>query len=307
MKKILLLSILLLVFNCCFSQNESSTLHDKYMQDDDYCKKMAEKGDAVAQNALGTKLDLIFANYVEALKWYNKSAAQGNAMACLGIADCYYYGNGVTANNQIAANWYKKAIERQGCWALDIAFRGLAYCYFGVSPIQNYAEAYKWFKKATIENTEDYESKYRIAWMLEYGKGVEKNLYEAAKLYISCADKRTDAALGAASCYYFGLGVAQNYSEAVKLWKKIILVYYEKAQMAKEIGLDDGGEKEDTADALYYLAECYTQGHGVSKDQNLADMIKKYWSEKDYINAIWWIIVEDAKTNARKDLEQFFK
>ena len=143
--------------------------------------------------------------------------------------------------------------------------------------------------------------------MLEYGKGVEKNLYEAAKLYISCADKRTDAALGAASCYYFGLGVAQNYSEAVKLWKKIILVYYEKAQMAKEIGIDDFWEKEDTADALYYLAECYTQGHGVSKDQNLADSIKKYWSEKDYINAIWWIIVEDAKTNARKDLEQFFK
>lgn len=261
MKSIIVLTTLLAYYNFCFSQINDDSIHEKCMEDNDYCRSMAEKGNAIAQNALGTKFDLV-ENYTEALKWYNKSALQGNAMACYNIATCYFYGFGVNESNEIAASWYKKAIEREGCWTRSTAFQKLGYCYFYDGPIQNFTEAFTWFKKATIENAKDDESKYMLARMLENGNGVKKDLSAAAKLYIAAAEQYYDAMLSAARCYYFGIGIDQNYYEATKLWKKVATIQY--------------GHRNQIAEAQYNLSRCYSKGLGVPLNQQMADSLLNY-------------------------------
>jgi len=271
MKKIFIITILISIYNSCFSQNSDELLHEKFMFNTEYCKNMAEKGNAVAQNALGTQFDLA-ENYSEALIWYNKSALQGNAMACYNIGCCYFYGYGVQENNQSAVSWFKKAIERQGCWVRDNAFQKIGYCYFYEGPIQNYSEAFLWFKKATIENEKDYDSKYMLAWMIENGKGVKKNMTSAAKIYIDASKQNYDAMLSAARCYYNGLGIVQNYPEAVQLWKKVASIQY--------------GHKAQIAEAQYNLSNCYSKGHGVTRNQQTADSYLKFSAENGYMDAI---------------------
>lgn len=50
--------------------------------------------------------------YREAVKWFRKSADQGNPTAqyCLGL--CYYDGRGVDYNRTEAAKWYRKAADQ---------------------------------------------------------------------------------------------------------------------------------------------------------------------------------------------------
>jgi TPR repeat protein len=49
-------------------------------------------------------------NYTEALKWYRKSAAQGNIYALASLGWLYENGHGVQKNEAEAMKWYKKAV-----------------------------------------------------------------------------------------------------------------------------------------------------------------------------------------------------
>jgi len=46
------------------------------------------------------------------LKWYRKSAEQGNAMAQDNLGVMYHEGEGVTRNYAEAAKWFRKAAEQ---------------------------------------------------------------------------------------------------------------------------------------------------------------------------------------------------
>ena len=46
------------------------------------------------------------------MKWYRKAAEQGDAKAQYNLGNCYYFGNGVTENEQEAVKWYRKAAEQ---------------------------------------------------------------------------------------------------------------------------------------------------------------------------------------------------
>ena len=43
------------------------------------------------------------------MKWYGKSAVQGNAEAQLNLGLCYFNGDGVSRNYAEAAKWYCKS------------------------------------------------------------------------------------------------------------------------------------------------------------------------------------------------------
>ena len=79
-------------------------------------KKMAEQGDADAQNKLGVcyKLGLadITQNYEEAVKWFTKAASQGFSKAQSNLAFRYLYGEGVAQNSKLAVDLFKKAADQ---------------------------------------------------------------------------------------------------------------------------------------------------------------------------------------------------
>ena len=56
-----------------------------------------DNGEGVAKNAY------------EAVKWYRKSAEQGNASAQYNLGLCYEFGSGVGKDTSEAVMWYRKA------------------------------------------------------------------------------------------------------------------------------------------------------------------------------------------------------
>jgi len=79
-------------------------------------KAMAEAGDAAAQRRMGWHYSsgtVVEVNKAEALRWYEKAAANGDLEAQLAVGWIYYTGNGVAADLARSAQWYGKA-ARQG-------------------------------------------------------------------------------------------------------------------------------------------------------------------------------------------------
>jgi tetratricopeptide (TPR) repeat protein len=77
---------------------------------DKYNKK-AENGDAKAQIELG-KFYFLKKEFEQAIKWYRKSAEQGNAIGQGRLGLCYYEGHGVKKDEEKAIKWLRKAAEK---------------------------------------------------------------------------------------------------------------------------------------------------------------------------------------------------
>lgn len=77
---------------------------------------LAENGDAQAQFGIGNILlnggADVNQDYVEAMKWYRKAAAQGVANASISIAMMYRQGQGVKPNGIKVKYWVGKAAEQ---------------------------------------------------------------------------------------------------------------------------------------------------------------------------------------------------
>jgi TPR repeat protein len=110
----------------------------------------AERGDAVAQNILGSWYAAgrgVPRNYAEALKWFRRSAAQGYAVAQNRLGLCYASGLGVPRDYAEAARWYRKAADQDNASA-----------------------------------------QYNLANSYYYGRGVPRDPSEAMRLYRMAAD-----------------------------------------------------------------------------------------------------------------------
>lgn len=137
----------------------------------------ARQGDAVAQNRLGICYyagEGIEQDYVEAVKWFQKSAEKGNDDAQNNLGCCYYWGKGVEQNYEEAVRWYRKAAEQGHCKAQNRL--GVCY-YYGLGTKQNYEEAVKWYRKAA--NQGNIKSLYNLGICYDNGKGVVQDYKEA--------------------------------------------------------------------------------------------------------------------------------
>lgn len=65
-------------------------------------------------------------SYTEAIKWWQKAAANGVADAMYNLGICYDYGRGVAQDFTQAVKWYQKAAEL----GIDDAMYNLGYCYY---------------------------------------------------------------------------------------------------------------------------------------------------------------------------------
>ena len=71
--------------------------------------KSALQGIAKAQCSYGSYLSSEMHEFEEALKWFEKSAAQGNAIAMYNIGSFYFNGYGVQRSSSKAREWFAKA------------------------------------------------------------------------------------------------------------------------------------------------------------------------------------------------------
>jgi len=113
-------------------------------------RKLAEAGNAVAQNHLGFMYQYgegVPRDAAEALKWYRKAADQGYALAQNNLGVMYANGNGVPRDAAEAIKWYRKAAD-QGIAQAQFNL-GLMYANGNGVP-KDAAEAYPWYNLASI-------------------------------------------------------------------------------------------------------------------------------------------------------------
>jgi uncharacterized protein len=179
MKKSLICSSLLLLAVVVKLSAQQSVAERKLFED---TKALAEKGDAMAQCALGEDYDLgligLSTNFVEAINWYRKAAEQGFSEAQYNLANDYFNGNGVIEDQVEAAKWFSKAAEQ----GYAKAQYNLGHCYYlGQGVARNYMEAVKWYRRAA--NQGDAASQNNLGAAYVSGDGVTKNYVEAYKWY----------------------------------------------------------------------------------------------------------------------------
>lgn len=111
--------------------------------------------------------------------------------------------------------------------------------------------------KADVAQNADADTQNKLGYCYYYGKGVAKNLVEAAMCYRKAAEQ--DDAVGQYNlgyCYYFGKGLIQNFSAAERwFWK---------------------AANQGHANGQYFLGECYYYGNGIKQDYKIA----VYWYQK---------------------------
>ena len=95
--------------------------------------------------------DGVAKNYGTAALWFEKAAAQGDAQAMYMLALMYKYGEGVTKNINQYARYMKAAAENGTGENASEYFVGMCY-YDGTGLPQDYSMAAEWFKRATNKN-----------------------------------------------------------------------------------------------------------------------------------------------------------
>ncbi len=169
------------------------------------------------------------------------------------------------ARAESCQNSITKAAERGFALAQDML--GELYC-FGTwaeegSPEDN-AEAAKWSRKAAEQGKK--VSQENLALMYYLGKkGLPQDYAQAMKWFDRAAEQGSlSAQFKIGEMNYSGHGVRQNFTEAMKAYRKI---------GDRRDGNDDYGLR---VDAQYKIAEMYYKGEGTSKD---------------YVQAYMWLTI----------------
>ncbi|WP_101907611.1 tetratricopeptide repeat protein [Tenacibaculum dicentrarchi] len=150
-----------------------------------------------------------------ALKWFEKAASNGRIESMKKLGDMYYYGNGVSEDDEKAFYWYKKCVEESD---FTIYNNDLAVMYYyGTGTTKSIKKAYDLFKESAeksgykIGNTNRYHSNatacYYIGIMYYLGEHLEKN-YDKSFWWIETAAMNgdTDASSLLGYMYYYGQG-----------------------------------------------------------------------------------------------------
>ncbi len=134
----------------------------------------------------------------KALLWAERAVENGNDFLFHDIAELYFNGIGTEVNFEKAAFYYRKCLkEDPDNVNSNISYLPLAKCYLlsNCSTDKEYREAYMYLKHALqAANEREYcrmqksETLFWIAYMLENGLGIQRNLDEAFKYYSKSAE-----------------------------------------------------------------------------------------------------------------------
>ncbi len=153
-------------------------------------------------------------NATEGVKWFRKSAEQGNPPAEYSLGLCYFEGRGVPKNVQQALVWYRKAAGQNQADAIGV----LADIYLaGSDGVKlDYAEACAWCQKGAALGNPDCLN--GLGFLYEQGVGgVSQNGDEAVKYFSQAAAKGFKRAyVNLGRMYQVGDGVKADPVEAYK-------------------------------------------------------------------------------------------
>jgi localization factor PodJL len=137
----------------------------------------AANGDSSAQFEVGARFaegEGVKQDFVEAAKWYQRSADQGFAQAQYRLATLYERGLGLKPDRGQASMWYQRAAEQGNVKAMhNLAV--LSANQTDRSP--DYATAAQWFGEAAKRGLPD--SQFNLAILYENGLGVTRDLKQA--------------------------------------------------------------------------------------------------------------------------------
>ena len=229
----------------------------------------AENGDAEAQTKMGN-YHFEKKEYTQALEWYRKAEAQGNAEAMIQIAECYENGYGVTKDEKKGVEYEKKAAAlgnaKAQYWLGNTYYDG----YGGEQ--QDYAKAVEWYRKAAEQGYADAQNLLGVRYAL--GEGVSKDYAKAVEWYRKAAEQgHAWGQYNLGDCYYNGKGVTKDYAKAVEWWRK--------------------AAEQGNATAQNDLGNCYYSGNGVTKD---------------YAKAVEWYTkaAEQGNSDAQANLSRMY-
>lgn len=150
---------------------------------------------------------------------------------------------------------------------------------------QDYAKAFAWYEKSTLQNHA--RAQYNLGWLYEAGKGIAQDYGKAFAWYEKSALQGNMYAQGnLANCYEYGNGVVQNYEKAFAWYEKAALqgsmrgqnslgILYETGKgvsrnYAKAIEWYEKAAMQGDMYAQYNLANLYRDGTGVTQDYEKA-------------------------------------
>ena len=190
--------------------------------------------------------------YSKAVEVFKRAARKNYTKAIVKLAECLYYGNGVSQDKNKALDLYYEMAIRGNAQAQN----KLAQCYDEGLEIEKSPEkAFLFYQKAANQN--DSDAQRNLAYCYKLGKGVNQNLKQAIKWLIESAkqeDSISQNSLG--YCFEKGFLVPKDYKEA--------LHWYQKA-----------AEKNDD-NAECNLALLYYNGKGIPQSYEKA----AYWLMK---------------------------
>ena len=154
------------------------------------------------------------------------------APAMCNLGALYYSGRIGTQDFTKAVEYYTMAADRGDRQAQE----NLGYCYYyGRSVPVDYEKAYHYFVKGALDG--HIRSLYKMGDMYRNGYYVKKDLNEAFAIYDRCYQTMTDEAAGSCGadvamrmgdCFFYGIGVEQNYRTAFVFYQQAEIMYYDR-------------------------------------------------------------------------------
>ena len=209
-------------------------------------------------------------DYVQATQQFRTAAELGLTTAQCRLALCYFEGEGVEQDLDMAILWVERA-SKQGLESAAELLKLLKAAKehpfdLGVACLkqEDFVQAARLFRIAAKQG--DAKAQFNLALCYQQGLGVEQNDSEAFHWYHEAAEQGiADAQFCLALCYAQGIGEEKNLSEAVRWFRA-----------AAEQGI---------ADAQFNLALCYSQGKGVEENQSEAVRWFRAAAEQGYVGA----------------------
>jgi TPR repeat protein len=242
-------------------------------------RKSADHANSDAESRLGIMYRLglgVIPDKEEAVRWFHKAAKQGSSQAMFNLGVSYYNGDGVPSDPTLAYAWFllaqdagnraaddavkRSAEEGQRLRTTPDALLKVAAMYEkGDDLPQSYAEAAKWYRKATDLSP---EAEVNLASLLTNGKGVAQDYGQAMALCRSAA--KLNYAPGqfcVGYLYQRGLGIQADPKEAAKWYLLASRGGHERAMMALgDMYWKGEGVSVDRPAAYYYFLLAYRKG-----------------------------------------------
>lgn len=241
--------------------------------------KMAEAGDAVAQNDVGKRYADgvgVPEDITKASAWYQKAAEQGHARAQSKVALMYWWGKGVPNDKGKAIEWWQKAVaqgDAEGQGALGTIYRR------GVNVPKDIVKGIELVQMAVAQGDANGQIELGIMYLL--GEDMPKDEAKAVQLFLKAAEQGSAPAQSkVAGMYRRGLGVPVDEAKA-----------FEWEQKAAAQGY---------ADSQHEVGVAYRHAWGVQKDVVLAYA----WNNLAASNSSNQAITTPTAHALRRELEQ---